>query len=149
MPQIAGARALIQQVLVNLVTNAADAIDGAGEVTIRTRLVRVLPSHLLVEPSPAERYVAIAVTDTGRGIAPEHLERLSEPFFTTKGSAGTGLGLTSVARVLQWHGGGLHVASRLGAGSTFSVFLPVHPVASAGGALASSAEAALMAGLSA
>ncbi|KPL11356.1 hypothetical protein AMJ85_03740 [candidate division BRC1 bacterium SM23_51] len=102
----------IKQVLVNLVQNARQAMDREGTLTLAT-----------------ERrgdFAVLIVSDTGGGIAPEHLERIWEPFFTTR-THGTGLGLALVRRVVEDHGGRVEAESRLGEGTTFSIYLPVHP----------------------
>jgi signal transduction histidine kinase len=107
-------RALLEQVVLNLVTNARDAIDGSG--TIRVDLQR--------RDSPAA-LIVLRVVDSGAGIPPEHLERVFEPFFTTKdGERGTGLGLASVEGAVNQLGGTIHVESRLGEGTVFEVVLP-------------------------
>ncbi len=101
----------LNQVLLNLLANAAHAIDGPGRITIRTRC--------------EENAVRIEVEDTGCGIAPEHLERVFEPFFTTKDvGAGTGLGLAISYGIVEQHGGSFDVSSRVGEGSTFTVRIP-------------------------
>ena len=99
----------INQVLLNLLLNAVQAIDGAG--TIR------------VETSALKGDAAIVVIDTGRGIAPEHLPNIFRPFYTTK-SYGTGLGLPLVHRIAEEHHGRIEVTSELGKGTTFLVVLP-------------------------
>lgn len=103
--------AQLNQVFLNLLTNAAYAIDGAGRITIRTRL--------------EEGSVTIAVEDDGCGIPPENLERVFEPFFTTKDvGAGTGLGLAISYGIVELHGGTIEVSSRVGEGSTFTIRIP-------------------------
>lgn len=129
VPAIEGERPLIRQALVNLVLNAAEAITGEGNVTIRTRCVEVLPPDAAGQARPSASYIPLSVTDTGSGIAPEHRSELFRPFFTTKGSAGTGLGLAAVSRIVQRHGGAVGVESRPGAGSTFTIYLPAAPFA--------------------
>jgi signal transduction histidine kinase len=110
--------ALIKQVLINLVRNAGEAIDGAGTVTLRARRDQVA---LLGQ----QRAVAILeVSDTGRGIPPEVEKRLFDPFFTTK-EAGTGLGLSIAARVVEKHGGALQYQTQVGRGTTFGIVLPL------------------------
>jgi signal transduction histidine kinase len=102
----------INQVLMNLITNAADAAPG-GKITIRT-----------LAPDP--EHVAIEVEDDGTGIAPAHLGRIFEPFFTTKSvGQGTGLGLAITWGVVARHGGRIDVRSQPGEGSCFRVLLPV------------------------
>ena len=103
----------IQQVVLNLLLNAMQAIDGVG--TIR------------VEVSLSNREAMITVADTGRGISPEHMPHIFQSFYTTKGS-GTGLGLSIARRTVEGHQGRINVSSELGKGTTFSVALPLHHV---------------------
>lgn len=103
----------INQVILNLLVNAAQAIPEKGEITIRT--------------GQAGEEIFIAITDTGTGIPPENLPRLFEPFFTTKPvGKGTGLGLSISYGIVQKHGGRIEVVSTEGKGTTFTVWLPVH-----------------------
>ena len=119
---------LLVQVLVNLVLNASDAMEGLE--------VRQLRLHArLVEGDK----VAIEVADSGAGIAKEHLERIFDPFFTTKEATGTGLGLSIAHQIVDAHHGTLTVHSSPGAGATFVVTLPRS--AAAEGALAESSAA--------
>ena len=109
--------ALIKQVLVNLVRNAAEAIEGAGTITLRVRSGR-LGIH------GRELAVAILeVADTGRGIPPQIEKRLFDPFFTTK-EAGTGLGLSIAMRIIDKCGGVLQYQTQVGRGTTFGIALP-------------------------
>ena len=108
--------AAIEGVLANLIVNARDAIEGTGTITIRTRSAAGPGGEQLVE---------LAVADTGRGIAPEHLPQIFEPFFSTKaGQGATGLGLATVQSVVQEAGGRVLVESTPGHGATFRVRLP-------------------------
>lgn len=107
----------LKQVLVNLVRNAAEAIDGAGTVTLRTRAAR---APLGGRETDA---VILEVADNGKGIPPEVEQRLFDPFFTTK-ETGTGLGLPIAARIVEKHGGMLQYQTRPGHGTTFGVVLP-------------------------
>jgi signal transduction histidine kinase len=107
----------LKQVLINLVRNAAEAIDGAGTVTLRTRAAR---APLGGRESEA---VILEVADNGKGIPPEVEKRLFDPFFTTK-ETGTGLGLAIAARIVERHGGLLQYQTRPGHGTTFGVVLP-------------------------
>jgi PAS domain S-box-containing protein len=112
LPRIYGNKSQLQQVLLNLVQNASDAIEGTGEMVIR------------VSAAPPE--VWVQVSDSGVGIAPEHLTRIFEPFFTTKlPGQGTGLGLAVTLGIVEAHGGTIHVESTLGAGTTVTVRLPI------------------------
>ncbi len=108
----------IQQVLVNLVVNARDALPEGGTVTIVLRR----PD----DPRLRDRYVEVDVRDDGVGIEPEVQDRIFEPFFTTKGSEGTGLGLATVFGIVEQSGGTIEVESEPGAGTTFRVLLPRH-----------------------
>jgi two-component system, sporulation sensor kinase E len=101
----------IQQVLVNLVKNAMQATTRGGTITIQTG-----------ESSDA---VWVSVVDTGAGIASEQLNRIFEPFYTTK-KKGTGLGLMIVQRIVRSHGGHIEVESQAGRGTTFRIWLPLH-----------------------
>ena len=128
LPQVRASDDLVQQMLLNLAVNAADAMGGRGEITLRTALLTALPEGLVLEPTAAPRYVAIAVVDHGCGIAPEVLPRIFEPFFTTKALStrrGTGLGLSMVYEFAKDIGGGLRVESDVNTGSTFTILLPV------------------------
>jgi signal transduction histidine kinase len=114
--------AQIQQVLLNLVINARQAMPDGGELTIR------------VAPDGAGRFAEIKVGDTGVGIPPEALPHIFEPFFTTKtgpdstGLGGTGLGLPVCRDIVEAHKGRLRVESRPGQGATFTLRLPACPV---------------------
>jgi two-component system cell cycle sensor histidine kinase/response regulator CckA len=127
VPLIMGEQALLQQALVNLVLNGAQSIDGDGCVAIATRRVGHVPERVEGQPREAEAYVALSVRDTGCGIAPEHAREVFRPFFSTKGSRGTGLGLTSVLQVARRHGGAVGVESTPGSGTTFTIYLPAQP----------------------
>ena len=107
----------LKQVLINLIRNAVEAIDGEGTVTLRTRSARMLLGGLDTDT------VILEVSDTGQGIPPEIEKRLFDPFFSTK-ETGTGLGLAIAARIVEKHGGMLQYQSRPGHGTTFSVVLP-------------------------
>jgi signal transduction histidine kinase len=113
------------QVLLNLVFNAKDAMPAGGRLGIRVDQ-EVGPADV-VRPAweGHDRTCAVLrVTDTGLGIDPDVLPRLYEPFFTTKGRTGTGLGLAVTAEIVERFGGAVRVDSRVGAGTTFAVWLP-------------------------
>lgn len=112
----------LRQVLLNLIRNAAQAMSGRGAVQLATRAREELPAGAK-EPT---RWVEISVRDQGPGIAPQVLKNLFVPFFTTK-ERGTGLGLAISQRVVAEMGGRIEVATRPGAGATFTVVLPVSP----------------------
>jgi two-component system, cell cycle sensor histidine kinase and response regulator CckA len=114
----------INQVLMNLALNARDAMPQGGELTIATRDVDFAAATQTVQPEMRPgRYVLLAVTDTGCGMAPEVQARIFEPFFSTK-SDNTGLGLSVVDGIVKQNGGYLAVTSRPGLGTTFSIYLP-------------------------
>jgi signal transduction histidine kinase len=121
---VSGEPAQLQQVILNLCNNAAQAMDGAGRIEVETdmhEIVQVRPlSHGELQPG---RYVRIAVKDAGRGIDEATMERIFEPFFTTR-SAGNGLGLATVREIVREHGGAMNVSSAPGQGSRFEVWLP-------------------------
>jgi PAS domain S-box-containing protein len=116
----------MEQVLLNLVLNARDAMPRGGKVTIRTENVMVPESRRKMVPdAQAGPHVLISVIDTGTGMSRETMDRLFEPFFTTKGPGkGTGLGLPVVYGIIKQHQGWIEVASTPGQGSSFSIFLP-------------------------
>jgi signal transduction histidine kinase len=128
LPAILGVRELIQQMLLNLILNAADAISGAGEIVVKTGQLNMPPDNLALSPSAAPSCVYITVQDNGCGIPPDVLPRIFEPFFTTKAFStrrGTGLGLSMVYELAKEMGYGLKVKSVVGKGSTFSILMPV------------------------
>jgi two-component system sensor histidine kinase PilS (NtrC family) len=117
----------VRQVLWNLVRNAAEAIPSAGEIRVAVRTGSRLPQGSedgdRNEGEEGASAVEITVSDTGEGIAPEHLDRVFDPFFTTK-AEGTGLGLPTVHRIVEQHGGSLQLESRPGVGTTVRLLLP-------------------------
>jgi two-component system NtrC family sensor kinase len=115
LPPLLLSSSKLQQVLLNILNNAVDAMEGkGGKVTVVIRR--------------AGSKVRIAVTDSGSGIAPEHLPRIFEPFFTTKPvGKGTGLGLAVCYGLVQQMNGALTAESKVGAGSTFTLTLPIEP----------------------
>lgn len=122
---LAGDSTQMQQVLLNLLLNARDAMPGGGTITIDARNVE-LGAADITEPDVAPgTYVQIEVRDTGHGIPSEHLDRIFDPFFTTKGiGEGSGLGLSTTHAIVRSHGGFLHVESAVGVGTSFRVSLP-------------------------
>jgi two-component system, NtrC family, sensor kinase len=112
LPAVKGNAGKLQQVFLNLFLNARDAMDQGGTLAVRAW--------------SETGFARIEVSDTGQGIAPEHLERIYDPFFTTKAARkGTGLGLSVTYGIVREHGGSIEVESRPGAGSRFRVELPL------------------------
>lgn len=115
----------LDQLLLNLVLNARDAITGKGTIRIATSLLAPGSCEQLPPGKRARSFVEIRIEDAGCGISPEHLTRIFDPFFTTKETGkGTGLGLSVTYNLVKQHGGEIFVKSRLGKGSTFFVLLP-------------------------
>jgi nitrogen-specific signal transduction histidine kinase/CheY-like chemotaxis protein len=115
-----------EQVLVNLIVNASDAMPLGGRVTVETKNVTLQPSDIdsNVDLRPGD-YVALSVSDTGPGIAPEERPHIFEPFFTTKGPGrGTGLGLSTCYGIAKQADGDIVVSDREGGGAVFTVLLP-------------------------
>jgi len=120
IPAVTCAPSQINQVFLNLITNAAQALPPTdGEITLTTRADK--------------GGVAVEIADNGKGIAPEVLPKIFDPFFTTKEiGKGTGLGLSISYKIVEQHGGRIEVASEAGKGARFTVWLPQKPPAEAG-----------------
>jgi signal transduction histidine kinase len=110
LPEVEHDSDQLHQVLLNLLLNSIQAIEGAGTVSVQV--------------GEDDGLATITVTDTGRGISPEHLPNIFRPFYTTKGN-GTGLGLSLAKRIVEEHQGRIDVESSLTKGTKFTVFLPV------------------------
>jgi PAS domain S-box-containing protein len=135
LPPIEADAAQIQQVVMNLVTNASEAIgDRDGVIAVATRLLGIEESMLhtvflgqALKPGP---HVVLEVSDTGSGIPPEILERIFDPFFTTKQS-GRGLGLSAMQGILRGHHAGIRIQSEPGRGTTFTLYFPISAMTAA------------------
>ncbi len=116
----------LEQVIINLVVNARDAMPGGGRISMRTGLTEtVRPLRQGDEVMPPGEYVLIEVIDTGTGMPPDVQKRIFEPFFTTKDlGQGTGLGLSTAFGIIKQFGGYMFVDSTQGVGTTFSIYLP-------------------------
>jgi len=132
IPSVVGDPGQLQQVFLNLVANALDAMPDGGSLRVMTR--RVGGDQSLSDGEQLESravdgdadFFELRVADTGKGIPPQYVDRIFEPFFTTKDiGKGTGLGLSICRRLVEAHGGMIQVSSRVGAGTSFSVVLPV------------------------
>lgn len=123
LPEITGDIVQLEQVILNLLVNACDAVkDGIGQ---NERIIRLRTRQ--VDAGGGRTYVALECTDTGCGIEEKILDRIFEPFFTTKdASLGSGLGLAVSRRIVEEHGGRLEVESSRGRGAKFTVTIPVH-----------------------
>jgi len=116
----------VKQVVMNMLVNAQQAIDKKGTITVRTRLAPE-PKRVDLKGEPV-RMVEMAISDTGCGIPAQDLERIFDPFFTSKEvGKGTGLGLSVSHGIVKAHGGLIEVESKVGEGSTFRVYLPLEP----------------------
>jgi len=126
LPSVDADIGMIEQILINLIVNARDAMPQGGSIVITTEAISIDVSRVDSHPEaqPGE-FVCITVGDTGTGIYPEYLPRIFEPFFTTKEAGkGTGLGLATVYGIVKQHQGWIEVSSQLGSGTTFKIFLP-------------------------
>jgi PAS domain S-box-containing protein len=144
MPDIEADPSQLRQIVLNLVINASEALEGkSGLITIRTGVTKVdstslEPLHPSVPEVAAGEFVALEVTDTGCGMTAETQAKILDPFFTTK-FVGRGLGLAAVLGVVRAHAGTLQIQSDPGRGSTFRILLPLRESAAAEEAAASAA----------
>ena len=116
----------LESAILNLAINARDAMSAEGLLTIETHPVYLDAEYAKANPEvTAGHYVMVAVTDTGKGIAPELLEKVFQPFFTTKPAGrGSGLGLSQVYGFIKQSGGHIQVYSEIGHGTSFKMYLP-------------------------
>lgn len=126
VPQVHANATQLRQVILNLLVNARDAIEGEGEIKVRVwseEVDRIIDTH---QDLQLGNYVVFAISDSGTGIAPEDLEHIWDPFFSTKEvGKGTGLGLSTAAAIVNSHRGAIRVKSKPGEGCTFQVYIPV------------------------
>ncbi len=123
LPDVWGDADLLKQVIMNLVVNAQQAIEGRGEITVQSR------THAGTSLDGDTSFIEIAIKDTGCGIAQANLQRIFDPFYTSKEvGKGTGLGLSVSYGIVKAHGGKISVESVVGVGTTFRVDLPVTPI---------------------
>jgi signal transduction histidine kinase len=128
LPTVLGDGTQLDQVFMNLCVNARDAMPSGGRITIETEQVVLNGAYVAAHPwAKPGRYVLTTVTDTGSGMAPDVLERIFEPFYTTKAAGqGTGLGLAVTYGIVTQHGGMVNVYSEVGVGTSFKVYLPAY-----------------------
>jgi signal transduction histidine kinase len=127
LPTVWADRAQVEQMLLNLVTNARDATGERGQVSLKVSKVDGARCHLLDQPSRTP-HLAISVTDNGTGMSPDVLAQVWEPFFSSKAPSehsGTGLGLSTVHGLAHQHGGHVFIDTVEGRGSTVTIYLPL------------------------
>src|SRR5687768_5780703 len=120
LPPVVASADQLKQVILNLILNGAESMGEGGTIAISTAVYRDAGARFLRSDA-----VQIQIRDSGSGIAEEHMPHIFEPFFSTKGEKGTGLGLWVSNGIIQSHGGSLQVRSRVGQGTTFSITLPI------------------------
>lgn len=125
IPKIEADVGQIEQVIMNLCVNAQDAMPDGGRLTIETNITELdeeyIATHQDFEPG---EYVSLTISDTGCGMEKEITDQIFEPFFSTKGDQGTGLGLATVYGIVKQHHGDIHVYSEINKGTTFRIYLP-------------------------
>ncbi len=127
LPPILADSVQMEQIVLNLASNAFDALAGKGKICVSTRLIHLLPEDAdkYLDLSPGN-YVQFSFSDTGPGISEEIQARIFDPFFTTKAvGKGTGLGLSTVYAIVKEHGGHVSCYSTIGQGTTFKMYFPV------------------------
>jgi two-component system cell cycle sensor histidine kinase/response regulator CckA len=133
LPAITADASMIEQIVMNLTVNSRDAMPKGGKLLIETTALKISAEQVRknTEARPGE-FICLTVTDTGCGMEPKVLQRIFEPFFTTKAvGKGTGIGLATVYGIVKQHHGWAEVESKVGAGTTFKLFLPVVHAAAA------------------
>jgi len=119
-------RSQLTQVILNIITNAQEAMPDGGIINIQTS-VGPLPNKLAIsiEGDVAEEYIVISISDTGIGMDDETVRRVFDPFFTTKATVGVGLGLSAAYSIIHNHKGAIDIQSEVGVGTTVSIYLPM------------------------
>lgn len=128
IPQIKVDLNQLTQVLMNLATNARDAMNGKGVLTFKTEICPLAEDHSIMDLNAGDVCIRLSVSDTGCGISQDDILKISDPFFTTKErDKAVGLGLAIVYSILRSHGGWISVDSEIGKGTTFKIHLPSSP----------------------
>jgi signal transduction histidine kinase len=128
LPQVQGRRGRLQQILLNLMVNATEAMNGQGRLRIAARTTDSATGTFVLRPGQAPTYIELVIEDTGPGIEPRIQERVFEPFFSTKprgASSGTGLGLSLVHSLAEQEKIGISLQSAPGRGTSFTLWIPV------------------------
>jgi signal transduction histidine kinase len=128
LPLVTGRRGRLQQILLNLMVNASEAMNGQGRLRIAAGLTGTAQGEFVLRPGRAEHYIELVIEDTGPGIDPQIQARVFEPFFSTKprgASSGTGLGLSLVHSLAEQEKIGLRLESAPGHGTVFTLWIPV------------------------
>src|ERR1039457_6315144 len=127
LPPIAADTSMIEQIVMNLMVNARDAMPKGGRLLLETSVVEINETHVRQNTDAcAGGFICLTVTDSGCGMERKVLQRIFEPFFTTKEvGKGTGIGLATVYGIVKQHHGWVEVESEVGVGTTFKIFLPV------------------------
>jgi signal transduction histidine kinase len=128
LPEVPASKDFVQQILLNFIFNAAEAMAGRRHIILSVVESAHLPATMALKPLTAPSYVLVSVKDFGTGVSPEVMPRIFEPFFTTKAFStrrGTGLGLSMVYELARQMECGLSVESTPGEGSVFTLILPV------------------------
>ncbi|MFN3396712.1 MAG: PAS domain S-box protein [Thermodesulfovibrionales bacterium] len=126
LPSIKGDANLLEQVIMNLIINAKDAMPNGGRLRIETGITEVNEKNIIHPLLNPGEHIIIGISDSGTGIPEEIKDKIFDPFFTTKGTKGTGLGLAMAYGTIKAHGGVIKVNSKIGEGSTFEIYLPLY-----------------------
>ncbi|MFN3480505.1 MAG: two-component system sensor histidine kinase NtrB, partial [Thermodesulfovibrionales bacterium] len=125
LPSIKGDANLLEQVIMNLMINAKDAMPDGGRLRVETSITEVNERNIVHPLLSHGEHILLRISDTGTGIPEDTKDRIFEPFFTTKGAKGTGLGLAMAYGTIRAHGGIIKVNSEVGKGSSFEIYLPL------------------------